>query len=430
MLIAQAGRGAPQLAGAALLIGGVIVVSLGFVGALLWYLLRFSLLAPVLAMEDLSAARSFRRSGELLSGRVEPGFIGRVTVRAMLLVTVVSLILLAVSALFGLPALVVQFAYRDPSQPLLSPAPRRSSSPRSCCRWWDRRCSTPWGSSCTRCSTWTCACAARAWTSSAVWTPPRPPRPARGGRMSLGLALLWLAALPCPDAERDIQELTELARSEPEAMEGALEALEARWQGLPLRAPGDDTPFKHVETVRVRLQGVCTPLEEENISASARTTDRARLEEILSRPEFAQARQRQGDVLQRLLRMVRAGWRSCCRRGARRASRRARARWCWCWASPWCSSPRCACAPGGGHPRSEWVARTWRPSRCGSIHRGAPEARPGGVDVPAALGHPGGAAGAAVLAGVAAAGETGSREDEPGAGGGAAGTGRPRPRHG
>ncbi|WNG27519.1 DUF4129 domain-containing protein [Cystobacter fuscus] len=125
--------------------------------------------------------------------------------------------------------------------------------------------------------------------------------------MSLGLALLWLAALPCPDAERDIQELTELARSEPEAMEGALEALEARWQGLPLRAPGDDTPFKHVETVRVRLQGICTPLEEENVSASARTTDRARLEEILSRPEFAQARQRQGDVLQRLLRMVR-GW--------------------------------------------------------------------------------------------------------------------------
>ncbi|EPX57395.1 putative integral membrane protein [Cystobacter fuscus DSM 2262] len=124
VLVAQAGRGAPQLAGAALLIGGVIVVSLGFVGALLWYLLRFSLLAPVLAMEDLSAARSFRRSGELLSGRVEPGFIGRVTVRAMLLVTVVSLILLAVSALFGLPALVVQFAYRDPSQPLLSPAPQ------------------------------------------------------------------------------------------------------------------------------------------------------------------------------------------------------------------------------------------------------------------------------------------------------------------
>ncbi len=125
--------------------------------------------------------------------------------------------------------------------------------------------------------------------------------------MSLGLALLWLAALPCPDAEQDIQELAELARSEPEAMEGALEALEARWQGLPLRAPGDDTPFKHVETVRVRLQGICTPLEEENASASARTTDRARLEEILSRPEFAQARQRQGDVLKRLLRMVR-GW--------------------------------------------------------------------------------------------------------------------------
>jgi hypothetical protein len=126
--------------------------------------------------------------------------------------------------------------------------------------------------------------------------------------MMTGLVLLWLAALPCQDAEREIQEFTELARSEPEAVEGALEGLEVRWQGLPLRAPGDDTPFKHVETVRLRLQGACAPLEAApGPGVSPRPTDRTRLEEILSRPEFAQARQRQGDVMDRLLRLV-MGW--------------------------------------------------------------------------------------------------------------------------
>ncbi|MET0401115.1 MAG: DUF4129 domain-containing protein [Cystobacter sp.] len=126
--------------------------------------------------------------------------------------------------------------------------------------------------------------------------------------MTTGLVLGWLAvglaALPCPDAARDIQELTELTRSEPEAVEGALEALESRWQGLPLHAPGDHTSGTQVETVRQRLQGVCAPPEAPAASALARTTDRARLEDILSRPEFAQARQRQGDVLERLLRLV------------------------------------------------------------------------------------------------------------------------------
>ncbi|HZI16883.1 MAG TPA: hypothetical protein VE153_41335, partial [Myxococcus sp.] len=84
--------------------------------------LRFSLMAPVLAMEDLSATRAFRRSGELLSGRVEPGFTGRVRVRAMILVTVVSIILVAVSLLSGLPALIVQLAYGSPFDPVAAAA--------------------------------------------------------------------------------------------------------------------------------------------------------------------------------------------------------------------------------------------------------------------------------------------------------------------
>jgi len=107
-----------RVAGGILLVIGTLLVMLGMLGGLLWYLLRFSLLGPVLAMEELSAMRAFRRSGELLSGRVEPGFFGRVRVRAIVLVTVVSAILVAVSLISGLPALIVQFAYSNPLDPV------------------------------------------------------------------------------------------------------------------------------------------------------------------------------------------------------------------------------------------------------------------------------------------------------------------------
>jgi hypothetical protein len=100
-------------------LGGVLLI-IATLGTFLWYLLRFCLLAPALAMEELSAMGAFRRSGQLLSGRVEPGFTGRVGVRAMLLVTVVSAILFAVSLLSGLPALVVRFAYGTPLEPALA----------------------------------------------------------------------------------------------------------------------------------------------------------------------------------------------------------------------------------------------------------------------------------------------------------------------
>ncbi|WP_233262091.1 hypothetical protein [Vitiosangium sp. GDMCC 1.1324] len=106
-----------RMAGVVVGIVGLILAMLGMLGGVLWYLLRFSILAPVMALEDHSALRSFRRSGELLSGRVEPGFLGRVTVRAMVLVTVVSLILLAVSILCGMPALIIQFVYGSPLNP-------------------------------------------------------------------------------------------------------------------------------------------------------------------------------------------------------------------------------------------------------------------------------------------------------------------------
>ena len=109
--------GAGRVVGVVLLVVGIILAGLGFLGGLLWYLLRFSLLAPVLALEPHALLRSFRRSGELLKGRVGPGFTGRVTVRVMLLVTVLSLVLIAVNLLCGLPALVLQFAYGNPLDP-------------------------------------------------------------------------------------------------------------------------------------------------------------------------------------------------------------------------------------------------------------------------------------------------------------------------
>jgi hypothetical protein len=112
------GGTAGRVAGGIVLVIGVILVMFGMLGGLLWYLLRFSLLGPVFAMEDLSAMRAFRRSGELLSGRVEPGFFGRVRVRAIILVTVVSVILVAVSLVSGLPALIVQFSYGNPFDPV------------------------------------------------------------------------------------------------------------------------------------------------------------------------------------------------------------------------------------------------------------------------------------------------------------------------
>jgi hypothetical protein len=120
-----------------------------------------------------------------------------------------------------------------------------------------------------------------------------------------GWVLLWLAAVPCEGQAREAQQLVELATREPARMEARLEALEQRWGDLPLRSPEDHTPQERARTAARRLQEVCAQLEA---SASTQSTppppDRARLQEILSRPEFAQARDRQGDVLQRLVRAV------------------------------------------------------------------------------------------------------------------------------
>ncbi|WP_338282697.1 hypothetical protein [Corallococcus caeni] len=105
------GSGGGTALSIALIIIGAIVLGLGALAAVLWYFLRFMLLPPVLAMEDVGAWAAFKRSGALLKGRVEPGFMGRGTVRAMVLSTVVGGILIAVSLVSGLPAWIVRLAY-------------------------------------------------------------------------------------------------------------------------------------------------------------------------------------------------------------------------------------------------------------------------------------------------------------------------------
>lgn len=108
--------------GLPLMLLGAVLGGIGAMGGLLWYFLRFALLAPVLAMEDVGAVKAFRRSGQLVSGRVEPGVMGRVKMRAMLLITVVSGILIAVSVVSSLPVWVVQFSYGNPFDPVAAAA--------------------------------------------------------------------------------------------------------------------------------------------------------------------------------------------------------------------------------------------------------------------------------------------------------------------
>lgn len=112
--IAAAVAGGSNVLGA--IVGGVgaLLAGLGLIAAILWYFLRFLMLPPVMAMEDVGAWEAFRRSGALLSGRVEPGFLGRVVVRAMILYTVMSLILLSVQLVSGIPSWLVMAPYGSP----------------------------------------------------------------------------------------------------------------------------------------------------------------------------------------------------------------------------------------------------------------------------------------------------------------------------
>jgi hypothetical protein len=123
--------------------------------------------------------------------------------------------------------------------------------------------------------------------------------------MMTGVVLLWLAALPCETLEQESERLAAMAREQPEQLDAYLATVEQRWEGLPLRSRKDASVEAHVESATLRLQEACARLAApENATVPLPQGNPARLQEILSRPEFAQARQRQGDVLQRLMRAL------------------------------------------------------------------------------------------------------------------------------
>jgi len=120
-----------------------------------------------------------------------------------------------------------------------------------------------------------------------------------------GVVLLWLAALPCETLTQESERLAAMAREQPEQLDAYLATVELRWEGLPLRSRKDASVEAHVESATLRLQEACARLAApENAPGPLPQGNPARLQEILSRPEFAQARQRQGDVLQRLMRAL------------------------------------------------------------------------------------------------------------------------------
>ncbi len=96
---------------AIVMIVAILLMLAGVAVALLWALIRFSVISQVLALENLSGWGTLRRCGELSSGRTAPGFFGFVKVRLGVLVTVTSVLLLLISQLAGAPVWVLYSIY-------------------------------------------------------------------------------------------------------------------------------------------------------------------------------------------------------------------------------------------------------------------------------------------------------------------------------
>lgn len=95
----------------ALLVTGALAAGVAVVGLLLWFILRFILLAQVLGAEGGSALDAFRRTGALASGRVGAGPGGWVKLRLAVVLTVMGAILLLVSVVASAPSLALGASY-------------------------------------------------------------------------------------------------------------------------------------------------------------------------------------------------------------------------------------------------------------------------------------------------------------------------------
>jgi hypothetical protein len=95
---------APVVLGALVAVTGILVVT--FVLYLRWFLV-----VPVVALDGVSGFAALSRSAELMAGSVGPGFMGRVKVRASLVLLVVFFIIIVPSLMIGIPKLVLAASY-------------------------------------------------------------------------------------------------------------------------------------------------------------------------------------------------------------------------------------------------------------------------------------------------------------------------------
>ncbi|WP_253899892.1 DUF4129 domain-containing protein [Corallococcus carmarthensis] len=115
--------------------------------------------------------------------------------------------------------------------------------------------------------------------------------------------LLLLAALPpCADREAVSRRLEDTARSRPQDLNAEVNRLVEALDGVPLPpgTSGQSAPDR-ARQLTVYLEAVCA-LDSGPAVAPGVTSEPERLRAILDRPEFARARQRNSDLLTRLLR--------------------------------------------------------------------------------------------------------------------------------
>jgi uncharacterized protein DUF4129 len=122
--------------------------------------------------------------------------------------------------------------------------------------------------------------------------------------LTLALPLL-LASVPCADLETDIRLIQQTAKSRPEELSTIVEGLETREGGIPLHPPDNVSTEQLAQDAVARLRAACdfqeaTARSQEPVPVS--TPERLRA--ILDRPEFSQARRRNTDLVQRLIRQI------------------------------------------------------------------------------------------------------------------------------
>ena len=110
----SAGDRGGKVVGVGLLLIGTGLMMLGMVVGLLWSVVRFALVSQVLSLEDKGAWETIRRCGQLSSGSIAPGFMGRVKVRLALLITLLTVLLLLITQLASAPVWVLRSIYGGP----------------------------------------------------------------------------------------------------------------------------------------------------------------------------------------------------------------------------------------------------------------------------------------------------------------------------